>query len=135
MRRLSGARVGATAKKVWTCKSCGLWHETKPTVCHCSGKEFEFFHSKGEARRWSEYLVLQRTGIISKLRRQVDLPLVAHGPTGEGVQWGKLVVDYAYVIDGKQRYADYKPRAGMTPEAALKIASLRAQGIIVENVT
>ena len=137
MGRVNGSDAGGKAKKVWLCAGCGLWHETdKPKQCiDCGRMDFLFFHSAGEAKHWARLRFLEREGLISGLTRQVPLPLMTVGKDGLACVWGELVVDFAYVEKGAQKYVDYKPAAGMTPDAALKIRCLEAQGTIVEIVT
>lgn len=94
------------------------------------------FHSEGEAKKWARLKLEERAGQITDLRRQVDLPLMTVGPNGLPVQWGKMIVDFAFKdAENRQRYVDFKPDGSITPDAALKIRCLEAQGIIVELVS
>lgn len=137
--RIAGQHLAQIAKRVWVCQRCGLWHSANPEKgCLSCGilAVFDFFHSEGEANKWARLKLQQRAKQISELVRQVDLPLLAYGPAGEAVQWGKMVVDFSFKdADGRQRYVDYKPDGMITPDAALKIRCLEAQGIVVELVT
>lgn len=136
--RLSGADAGHKAIQVWICQRCGLWHDRgKPRGCMQCGElaVFDHFHSTGEAKQWVRYQLLERAGDISKLRRQVPLSLMTIDPRGQPIQWGELVVDFAFTERGVDRYVDFKPVAGMSPDAALKIRCLQAQGIVVDIVT
>lgn len=89
------------------------------------------FHSKRELERWRELLLLQSAGKISALRRQVPIKLV--GAEGliryESKRPASLVVDFAYVEQGEQKYEDTK--GFETPASKLKRAVLRAMGIEV----
>jgi hypothetical protein len=97
--------------------------------------DFLFFHSSGEAKQYARYELLQNSGYISDLRRQVPLPLMTVGRDGLACKWGEMVVDFAFIEKGELHYFDYKPDEGISPDAALKIRCLEAQGIIVEIVT
>lgn len=136
--RVAGRDLAAIAKPVWVCQRCGLWHGAEPRGCLNCGvlAVFDYFHSEGEAKKWARLKLEVRAGQITDLRRQVDLPLLAHGPDGRPVQWGKMIVDFAFKdADGRQRYVDFKPEGKITPDAALKVRCLEAQGIIVELVS
>lgn len=136
--RISGPQIAAIAKPVWVCQRCGLHHAAKPRGCLNCGTlaVFDFFHSGGEANKWARLKLQVRAGQITDLQRQVDLPLMTIAPDGNPVQWGKMIVDFAFKdADGQQRYVDFKPDRLITPEAALKIRCLEAQGTIIEIVT
>jgi hypothetical protein len=140
MGRLNGSDAGAMARKVWVCDRCGLWHYDKPDGCKACGvlATFQFFHSEGEAKRWARLLMLVRAGEVRNVRRQVTFPLMTIGPKGP-IEWAKLVADFTYdEKDGDDWVPiveDYKAVAGMSPDAALKIRCLEAQGIFVRIVT
>lgn len=137
--RVAGRDIAAIAKPVWVCEKCGLWHPAKPNRgCLSCGilATFMHFHSEGEAKKWARLKLEERAGQITDLRRQVDLPLMTVGPNGLPVQWGKMIVDFAFKdAENRQRYVDFKPDGSITPDAALKIRCLEAQGIIVELVS
>ena len=75
---------------------------------------------------------------MRNVRRQVTFPLMTIGPKGP-IEWAKLVADFTYdEKDGDDWVPiveDYKAVAGMSPDAALKIRCLEAQGIFVRIVT
>lgn len=136
--RLSGADAGRRAVRVYICDKCGVWHEgKKPAECIQCGvlAVFSAFDSKGEAQHWATLQQRQRAGRIEDLRRQVPLDLLTIGPKGLPVKWSKMIVDYAFIEDGRQHYFDWKPVAGLGPDAALKLRCLEAQGIVVQLVT
>lgn len=97
--------------------------------------QFLFFHSEGEAKHWARLKLLERAGDIADLRRQVPLDLMTVGPNGLPRKWGELIVDYAFRQDGVQKYLDWKPVEGPTPETVLKVRCLESQGIIVDFIT
>lgn len=83
------------------------------------------FHSKKEANRWKELLLLERAGVISNLRRQVLFELIPayyeeyerYSPkTGKRLQNGRkcvergvmYVADFVYMKDGKNVVEDTK---------------------------
>lgn len=90
----------------------------------------ERFDSQREYQRWLELKLMERAGVISNLRRQVRLPLGVKSSNGrERV----LVVDFAYMDHGEQRYEDVKGSRDIeTPVSKLKRDILRARGIEVE---
>lgn len=101
----------------------------------CGRMQFLFFHSEGEAKHWARLKLLERAGDIADLRRQVPLDLMTVGPNGLPRKWGELIVDYAFRQDGVQKYLDWKPVEGPTPETVLKVRCLESQGIIVDFIT
>lgn len=133
MGRVNGSDAGRMAHKVYVCCGCGNWHnDKKPAQCLACGRmDFDRYDSMGEAKRYATLQLLQRAGEISDLRRQVPLDLLTVGRNGLAVKWGQFIVDAAYVENGAQIYEDHKPFAGMSPDAALKIRCLEAQGIKV----
>lgn len=141
MGRLNGSDAAAMARKVWVCDRCGLWHYDKPDGCKTCGilATFQFFHSEGEAKRWARLLMLVRAGEVRDVRRQVPFALMTIGPNGLPVEWAKLVADFTYdEKDGDEWVPiveDYKPVAGPSPDAALKIRCLEAQGVRVRVMT
>lgn len=141
MGRLNGSDAAAMARKVWVCDRCGLWHYDKPDGCKTCGilATFQFFHSEGEAKRWARLLMLVRAGEVRDVRRQVPFALMTIGPNGLPVEWAKLIADFTYdEKDGDEWVPiveDYKPVAGPSPDAALKIRCLEAQGVRVRVMT
>jgi len=53
------------------------------------------FHSKGEADRWQQLCLLEKSGSISNLRRQVPFKLLAWSPWGPE-QIGTYKADFTY---------------------------------------
>lgn len=137
MKRVNGSDAGRMRRMVYVCEGCGLWHyDKKPAQCQACGRlDFSRFDSIGEAKQWARYQLLQRAGEISDLRRQVKLDLLTVGPKGLPCVWGHMLVDFAFKEKGVQRYSDYKPVEGPSPDAVLKIRCLESQGIIVSIVT
>lgn len=131
--RMNGSDAGRMARKVYICRGCRTWHyDKKPGQClGCGRMDFDRYDSIGEAKRYAALELLQRAGEISDLRRQVPLDLLTVGRNGLAVKWGQFIVDAAYVEQGVQVWEDFKPAAGMSPDAALKIRCLEAQGIAI----
>lgn len=61
------------------------------------------FHSTAEANRWCELRLLEQTGSILKLERQVRFPLVVNG-----VKIGTYVADFTYLTAGELVVEDIK---------------------------
>jgi len=78
------------------------------------------FHSKGEARRWSDLKLLERGNHISELRRQVPYEL----KVGD-VLIGKLIMDFVYFEKGVEVNEDWK--GAQTPLSKWKIKHFEAQ--------
>lgn len=90
------------------------YHNKKVTV------NGETFDSKKEAARWKELLLLQRTGKISHLNRQVTYELIpSQYIDGKCVERSvKYVADFVYKENGRLIVEDTK---GMkTPEYVIK---------------
>lgn len=147
--RLNGSDAGRMAKPVWLCQNCRCWHQDrdgagkliKPGQCKfCGRMEFDYFHSSGEASAWGMLHLRQRAGLIRNLDRQVALALMTVGKNGLACKWGELVADFTFEelqSDGTWMpvAADFKPTEGMSPDAALKIRCLEAQGTVVRIMT
>lgn len=75
------------------------------------------FDSVAEANRWSVLRILERTGHISELKRQVPFGLVVNG-----VKIGTYKADFAYNDNrtGSQVVEDVKSEATMTDVYRLK---------------
>lgn len=64
------------------------------------------FDSQKEANRYQELLMLQKSGIISELQRQVKFEIV---PKGESERAAYYVADFVYTkADGKKIIEDVK---------------------------
>lgn len=75
------------------------------------------FPSKREARRWEQLKLQQALGLITRLARQVPLPIqVVNLETGEIVTVARYYVDFTYDRDGRRCYEDAK---GMKTETYL----------------
>lgn len=80
------------------------------------------FDSAKEARRWSELRLLERSGQISNLSRQVRLPLVVNGQ-----RVCTFVPDFTYVENGAEVVEDVKsPVTRKLPAYRIKVKLLRA---------
>jgi Protein of unknown function (DUF1064) len=74
----------------------------------------EVFDSKGELKRWLQLKEQWQAGVISNLRRQVELPLIVNG-----VQIAVYKADFAYSDEDDERVVeDFK--GFETPEFKLK---------------
>ena len=86
------------------------------------------FASKKEARRWSELLLLVRSGHISDLRRQVRFDLDVNG-----IPVAKYIADHVYREKGKNIVEDVK--GVLTPVYKIKRALMLAcHGIKIREV-
>lgn len=113
------ARTGKTREKL-------TWRA--PAKCMgCGGLAFEFFASTVEANRWAALRLMERAGLISKLRRQVRYPLMTVAPNGLQIKVAEYIADHVFIRDGKEIIEDVKPRSGMDPVAALKLRWMAAQ--------
>lgn len=148
MGRLNGSDAGAMAKPVWLCSNCRCWHEDydrrgkllKPTWCKfCSRPDFDHFDSSGEAKCWTALHLRVKAGEIRNLRRQVPFDLKTVDKDDYIVVWAKAYMDFVFEeADGDEWpeiVADFKPAAGMSPYAELKIRCLEAQGVTVRIIT
>lgn len=129
--RLNGSDLGRMAIRVHICQKCGMWHEgAKPDQCHTCGvlATFDHFDSKGEAKRWAQLRLLERSGQITALRRQVSYPLLTVGREGLPVRFAYYVADYVYEENGIEVIEDHKAPSGISPEAALKLRVMEAAG-------
>jgi hypothetical protein len=76
------------------------------------------FDSTGEYKRWQDLQLLERAGKISNLRRQVVHEL-APGVKFEGAKRAqpplRMVIDFAYVREGREVLEDHKSPATITP--------------------
>lgn len=77
------------------------------------------FDSKREAKRWTELLWLEKTGVISALERQRSFTL-----TVAGHKICRYVADFVYLENGKQIVEDSK--GAQTPVFKLKAKLFRA---------
>ena len=74
--RLEGA---SKARRIWTCKGCGLQHSEKPKECKdCRGRTFHFFQSGKEADRYAALALRLCAGLITDL--EVHPVFVLHAP-------------------------------------------------------
>lgn len=133
--RASGSHIGKIAIKTFVCGGCGAHYKgEKPGQCRaCSRMDFTRFDSADEARRWAQLLLLERSGQISGLVRQIRFPLMAARADGTAVKVGEYVADYCYVENGSQIIEDRK--GAMTDVAALKLRWMEGMGLPVRVTT
>lgn len=79
-----------------------------------TSREGVVFDSKGELARWEELRLLERSGEVSELRRQVEYPLVVGG-----VKIGSYVADFTY-LDHRGRHIVEDFKGVRTPVYRLK---------------
>jgi hypothetical protein len=93
------------------------------------------FDSVGEAHRYADLLLLVCAGDISRLDRQVKIPLTAGGEPVcfDNGRQAALVVDFSYIERGRLVYEDFK--GFETHASKLKRAIARAMGIEVRLST
>jgi hypothetical protein len=96
------------------------------------------FDSKAEARRWIMLSTMQKSGLISELKRQVAIELLPGVKFLETVRRQpalRLIVDFEYQRDGQRVLEDVKSAATMTPAFRIKRHVLAAlHGLQVEVV-
>lgn len=133
-KKVSGAKLGARAIRVYTCTRCGTQQlpGKRPESCiSCGNLAFDMFHSVGEAGRCATLQMLEKAGKISNLRRQVPFDLMAarqlQGRT-VAVKIGTYVADYTYDRDGENVIEDFKSSGVIDPLAAWKLKHMEAMG-------
>lgn len=132
-RKLSASHIVGLRKYAWTCRGCGLMHETKPVQCKACGRlDFVKWDSKAELRRFGELNLLRLAGKISRLETQVRFPLLAFND-GKPVKVGEYVADFVYQRDGARVIEDAKGDA-ITDLASWKVRHMAAQGTPVNLV-
>lgn len=87
-----------------------------------------FFASQREFARWNELRLLEKSGAIHDLRRQVRIPVYG----ANNVQVCVYVADAVYVENGKEVIEDVKGFA--TREYVLKRKLLAAMGIEIQEI-
>lgn len=75
------------------------------------------FDSKKEAQRWRELKILEKTGEISNLQRQVPYILIDKSKYGQQI---KYIADFTYLEKGKEVVEDVKSPISKTPVYRLK---------------
>lgn len=138
-RRLSGQQIAAKRHHIYRCTACGYCHRTKVMTCQqCEDvSPLEHFDSAGEAGRWANLLLLERSGNIKSLERQVRVDLHAHAPVpGNKRRIGKIVVDFEYwTLDGgewKHVFEDYKGRVSRTQHVETALFAWKSRHLEAE---
>lgn len=94
------------------------------------------FHSKREAKRWGELVLMQKAGEIGTLRRQVPFPLFGRDDdikTETGRQM-RYIADFVY-WDNRINATVVEDAKGWATEVfKIKRAILKAQGVEVQTV-
>jgi hypothetical protein len=136
---LSGADAGRLAVKVYVCNGCGLWHlAAAPKQCQgCGRMDFTRFDSKGEASRFADLKLRVHAGLIKDLQVHVRYPLYTVDRHMMMVQFGEYVADFVYLDlnSGQIVIEDFKPRAGASRDAKIKLRIMEASGRPVTLVT
>lgn len=135
MRTVAGRDVGRWRKRARTCEGCGCIYVAPkpfPDQClACGDMRFLKFDSEGEAKRWAELRLLEDTGQIKWLQRQVRLSLHAAGADAtcsKPVRLGVVVMDFIYMSsDGKTHFEDFKGGRAITDLARWKLAHVNAE--------
>ena len=80
------------------------------------------FPSQKEARRYDELVGLQRAGVISDLRLQVEFTLqpAYTTPEGERIRAIRYLADFTYIRDGVEIIEDVKSRPTRTQQYRMK---------------
>ena len=106
-----------------------------PKQCHCGGIEFITFSSDTEALAWLLLRSQEKRGLISDLKRQVPLKLLAWTPAGQPYEVAVAVLDFSFIEDGKYILADAKPKSGVDDLANLKFKIAAANGTSIRIIT
>ena len=90
---------------VYECSECAHYDYVKFSTCEiCKNKKINFFPSKKEFTRWKELLILEKTGHIKCLKRQVKYPVLI-----DGIKIFTYIADFDYYDeDGNQVIEDSK---------------------------
>jgi len=97
---------------VWTCKSCETPHDKailkltkRPTICRVCDtyRDFHYFASRAESRRFAELRLQERAGMIEHLQAQVTYPVIINS-----VRVTKYIADFVYIRDGQTIVEDVK---------------------------
>ena len=104
MVRVSGKRRDNTCPN---CARPNLKNEhAKPFSCiSCSATEFEYFHSTGEFNVFAKLMLLNNSGRITNLRRQVKFPVKLKGDEKPLFTY---TADYVFEEGDSKRIIDYK---------------------------
>jgi hypothetical protein len=141
MERISAAEYRARHKAkrkahkygalpAWRCEACGAG-ATAYGACPTCGEAMVRFDSRAEAKRFDLLHSMERTRMISDLRRQV--PFELHAPGGALI--GRYVADFVYRShDGRQVIEDVK---GVdTPVSRWKRRHVEAEhGVTINIIT
>lgn len=119
MDRLTAAEY----RKLCVGKSKSKYRNKKVTI---DGIKFD---SRHEANRWCELKLMERSGLISDLRRQVKFVLIAKSDHGRAIHY---IADFTYHQDGKTVIEDakgfktavYKLKKRMMAEMGLEIVEV-----------
>lgn len=93
------------------------------------GEGADRFDSTGERDRWHELLILQRTGRISELQKQVTFelfPSVKYEGDKRATPAMRYVADFVYMQGGKKVVEDFKSDATMTRVFKIKRHAMKA---------
>ena len=116
----------------WCCDACHAWYrDEKPRQCRCGAKEFLYFASVIEAKRYAELYLLSQHGKITNLVNQPRYPISING-----VKITTYVADFAFTDEkGNRIIEDVKPKNFMTDMAKMKIKMAEATyGIQIQIV-
>lgn len=122
------------ASRAYRCAMCNAARANDTGNCPACGKVggTETFHSKAEARRWDELILLVRAGKFTVLRRQVEHRLLAWaGGLAKPEPLGKYITDFEYFEPetGAFHYEDVK--GFDTPLSKWKRKHFEAQQAVV----
>lgn len=94
-------------KLVWYCANCRQRYEVKVKACdYCGARDFHYFASKLEAKRFAELCLQMDLGQITELEVQVPFPVIING---KAVTTYKA--DFRYRDrNGKEILEDVKPQ-------------------------
>lgn len=135
-RTQAGSDIGRKAVKVWICRGCEAWHDTKhPVQCsYCGRMDFDSFPSKTEAKDHMRFRMLEKRGKIANVRRQVPYPLFTIDQGGKPVQFATYIADYVFDdLETGQTGVIYDSKGeAIAPEAKLKLRCMEVSGRTVK---
>lgn len=114
-----------------------LKKQAKPNKYRAQKTEVDgiVFHSKREAKRWTELRLMEKEGSIRDLKRQVKFPLTVNGQpillrSGryKGGRKVSYIADFTYMDAATDSLRIEDSKGLMTPVSALKIALMECLG-------
>jgi hypothetical protein len=116
--RLQGLNA---AKRHWVCRACGTaFTVKKPTTCtHCpkgEGKDFHYFASLKEYRRYNELLLMEKAGLLDKGTIELHPRYLVQLGGGDTKN---VYLDFRYKVHGREVIEDCKSWSSNTDVSKL----------------